>query len=302
MRHTCEGCKDEFEEKSALLRHVSHRKSCKAHYGEMRFIQMRTEGKLVAKRKWWKNHADEKIKSNVAKTKKACASKEVKKYQYVSQYERRNTDKGKAFTKFYIYVYLERKEVALKELQDFAYDKCYKTAEEKAIDLTFETNDWLTIFNENAGPGYSWVDKNEWLREMEYDEDYPFDEEFEPAFEKSFDKYLEKEIHKGMNRWLDTVDTQIYSKCKKQGENTAFAHFYQEFCSGLYTKIQDEALDKVFDLIEEDATSEHKLDQNYSSIFDDLLEDASVLSELADKLSEKLDPKIEKQVRYMKGV
>ena len=190
MRHICEGCKDKFNEKSALLRHVSHRKSCKTHYGEIRFKQMRTEGKLVAKRKWWQNHAKEKIKSDFPKTKKS--PKVLKKQNYVPQYIRK-TEEGETFTKFYNYVYIERKEAALKELQDFAYDKSYETAEDKAIDLTFETNDWLKIFNENAGPRYSWV-------EMEYDEDYPFDEEFEPAFEKAFEKYLEKEIHKGMDR------------------------------------------------------------------------------------------------------
>ena len=160
MRHTCEGCNDEFKEKSALLRHVSHRKSCKDYYGEKRFNQMKTEGKLVAKRKWWNNHAQEKIiareklKSDPSKTKTA-----PKKQKYISQYERRNSVKGKAFTKFYFNVYFERKVVALKDLEDFAYNKCYDDAEEKAIDLTFETNDWLKIFNENAGPGYSWVDK-----------------------------------------------------------------------------------------------------------------------------------------------
>ena len=299
MRHICEGCKDKFNEKSALLRHVSHRKSCKTHYGEIRFKQMRTEGKLVAKRKWWQNHAKEKIKSDFPKTKKS--PKVLKKQNYVPQYIRK-TEEGEAFTKFFNYVYIERKEAALKELQDFAYDKCYETAEDKAIDLTFETNDWLKIFNENAGPGYSWV-VNKGLRELEYDEDYPFDEEFEPAFEKAFEKYLEKEIHKGMDRWLDKVDIQIYLKCKKQGENTAFTHFYEEFCSHLYTKIRDEAVDKVFDSIEEEeAMWEEKLDQTYVIIFDDLLEEASVSSDLAVKISEKLDPKIEKQVRYMKGL
>ena len=304
MKHICEGCKDEFRDKSALLRHVSHRKSCKEHYGAMRLMQMRYQGKLVAKRKWWKNNGPKKTKSDSTMTKKAakCTSKEVMKQKYVSQDERRNTEKGKAFTKFYFYVYFERKVAALKQLEEFAYDKFYKDAEEEAIDLTFETDDWVTAFNENAGPGYSWVNKNEWLRELEYDEDYPFDEEFEPAFKKVFDKYFEKEIVQRIDSWLDTVDNRIYSKCKKQGENTAFAHFYEEFCSNLYNKIQTGTLDKVFDLIEEDAISEHKLDQNYSRIFNDLLEDASVSSELADKLSKKLDPKIEKQVRFMKGM
>ena len=66
---------------------------------------------------------------------------------------------------------------------------------------------------------------------------------------------------------------------------------------------QNEAVDKVFDSIEEEeAMWEEKLDQTYVIIFDDLLEEASVSSDLADKLSEKLDPKIEKQVRYMKGL
>ena len=269
---------------------------------------MKTEGKLVAKRKWWNNHAQEKIiamekkKSNPSKIKKG--PNEVKKQKYVPQIERRKSVKGKAFTKFYFYVYFERNVAALKELEDFAYNKCYDDAEEKAIDLTFETDDWVTIFNENAGPGYSWVDKNNGLRALEYDEDYPFDEEFEPAFQKAFDKYMTKEIRKEMDIWLDKVDNQIYDKCKKQGENTAFTHFYEEFCSNLYIKIQTETLDKVFESIEEDDDdlSEHKFDQNYSRIFNDLLETASVSSELADKMSEKLDPKIDKQVRYMKGL
>ena len=298
MRNICEGCKDEFKEKSSLLRHVSHRKSCKAHYGPMRLMQMRYQGKLVAKRKWWTNHGQEKTKSDSANTKKAA--KEVRKQNYVSQYERRNSEKGKAFTKFYYYVYTERKAAALKELEEFAYDKFYSDAEEEAIDLTFETDDWVTIFNKNAGPGYSWVNKNEWLRELEYDEDYPFDEEFEPAFRKVFDKHLEKEILERIDNWLYTVDNQIYDKCKKQGENTAFAHFYEEFCSNLYNTIQTETLDKVFDFFEEDEISEHKLDQNYSRIFNELLEDASVSSELANKVSKKLNPKIQKQISFMK--
>ena len=141
MRHICEGCKDEFKEKSSLLRHVSHRKSCKAHYGPMRLMQMRYQGQLVAKRKWWTNHGQEKTKSDSANTKKAA--KEVRKQNYVSQYERRNSEKGKAFTKFYYYVYTERKAAALKELEEFAYDKFYSDAEEEAIDLTFETDDWV---------------------------------------------------------------------------------------------------------------------------------------------------------------
>ena len=75
---------------------------------------------------------------------------------------------------------------------------------------------------------------------------------------------------------------------------------YEEFCSNLYNTIQTETLDKVFDFFEEDEISEHKLDQNYSQIFNELLEEASVSSELANKVSKKLNPKIQKQISFMK--
>ena len=64
----CDSCHLEFNEKATLLRHVSHKKVCKSHYGESRLNDMRIEGKLTAKRKWWKDHADEakKLSSSVS--------------------------------------------------------------------------------------------------------------------------------------------------------------------------------------------------------------------------------------------
>ena len=55
----CESCDLEFDNHATLLRHVSHKKVCKLHYGEDRVQDMKIEGKLESKRKWWKSHANE---------------------------------------------------------------------------------------------------------------------------------------------------------------------------------------------------------------------------------------------------
>ena len=97
---------------------------------------MRIEGRLESKKKWWKKNGT-KVKNSYQQNKTVI--KEAKKEKYVREEQRRSTDEGKAFVKFYQYLYLERKAEALEKLDQsrFAYDKVQKQAEEKAVNLVF---------------------------------------------------------------------------------------------------------------------------------------------------------------------
>ena len=78
----CENCHLEVENQTKLLRHISHKKVCKAYYGEYRLKDMRIEGKLESKKKWWNKNGKKvtqsyqirKIRIREAKKQKNSAS------------------------------------------------------------------------------------------------------------------------------------------------------------------------------------------------------------------------------------
>ena len=129
----CESCHLEFDKKATLLRHVSHKKICKEHYGEYRLKDMRIEGELARKRKWWKGHSNE-AKQSYQQNKIQIREKE--KQKYVKEHVRYETDEGRAFNAFYDFVYDCCKTEAIEKLINtgVAYDKVYKTASNKATD------------------------------------------------------------------------------------------------------------------------------------------------------------------------
>ena len=316
----CDSCHLEFNEKATLLRHVSHKKICKSHYGELRLNDMRIEGKLTAKRKWWKDHADEAKKlyqSNKVEIRKR------KQEKHVNAEQRGCTDEGKAFQEFYEFIYNESKHRALEELEDsrFAYDIVKEASTEKTIDLVFThgCQSFQAFFRRNSGS------------KDVFAEDYPVADEIEKAMEDSYKFNLDGQIKLDMDNWTESVSYRITSKCRDQGEISAFNMFFKEFCETLYPKIQEKSLDfafENFDYIEtktkeeeeailaqwplarelpqktvdtSDIGLENMLEKKYFESIKEETIKAAIESNMGDKLSDKLDSKIAKQIRYMKA-
>ena len=123
----CESCDLEFDNKVTLLRHVSHKKVCRLHYGEDRVQDMRTDGKLESKRKWWKSHANE--AKEVYKLNKKDISKK-RSQKYISRHQRFKTDEGIAFQEFHGFLYDFSKDKALENLKnsEFVSSKAHEIA------------------------------------------------------------------------------------------------------------------------------------------------------------------------------
>ena len=290
---TCENCEKIFDQKAALLRHISHKVDCKYHYGEERLAELRIDGKLEAKRKWWKRSAeDAKIEKKNNDNKKAKI-RDYKKERYVPA-SRRNAYDGKCFAKFYKIVFKSRKEYALDELVGFAYDKVYDIAFDEAVDLVFEKSEiYMDIFEEN-------LDCEAGTKE--------FDERLDHSLELAFDNHFKIQMDKEIDNWIDSVNLQIEKKCRWQGEEIAFTHFFNDFCSSVYPDVEKEAMDAAFD----------NFDHGRSHASDELLENVIFYScfmkkageqlekfpkdnQLAMKMAGKIDVKVNKQIRFMKN-
>ena len=296
----CENCNLEFESKATLLRHVSHKKVCKSFYGKERLEDMRINNKLESKKKWWKKNSSEaknKYQLNKAKI------KECKKQKYIRSEQRWSTDEGKAFTKFYQYLYNERKEFALEKLEKsgFVYEKVrQKEAEEKAFDLVFTSvsNSFTKFFHLNAP-----------YLMAEFEEDYPIEEATEKAMNDAYEFLLERQIKHQMEDWLNSVSLEISQKCRDQGENSAFNNFFREFCSTLFPKIQEEALNLTFANLEKHCEEleiceekvEKYLEDTYYENLQKLSEKETIESDIGFKITLKLDSSISKQIRFMKA-
>ena len=297
----CENCHLEFENRATLLRHISHKKACKSYYGEYHLNDMRIEGRLESKKKWWKENG-KKVKNSYQQNKTRI--KDAKKEKYVCEKQRRCTDEGKAFVKFYEFVYMERKAEALQKLDEsrFAYDKVQKQAEEKAIDLVFtsRSDSFTRFFVQNVPDGYS-----------QFDEDCPIEEEVEKAMKESLQYNFDQQIKKDMEKWIDSVSLQISRKCRDQGENSAFNNYFKEFCFSIFPSIQEKSLDFAFSSFEKDCEElniceekvEKYLEDRYYESIEELSEKATFDPhyDIGYKLHRKLDSRIAKQVRYMKA-
>ena len=135
----CESCNLDFDNKATLLRHISHKKVCKLHYGEERFQDMKIEGKLESKRKWWKNHANE------AKEVYKSNSEEIRKkrrQKYINFKDRFESDEGIAFHSFHGFLYDCSKDVALENMKnsELVRKKVHEIAKHRAIDKVFEAH------------------------------------------------------------------------------------------------------------------------------------------------------------------
>ena len=272
---TCENCEKEFDQKAALLRHISHKNDCKSYYGEERLKELRIDGKLEAKQKWWKKHASDKKVENHFNEKKKAKLKIYHKKRYV-QGNQRNSNKGKCFAKLYKIVFKNRKTYALGKLDDsgIAYDKVHDKAFDQAVDLVFENDDtYVDIFENDLGAEPGTVE---------------YDEKVERLLDESFDKQFEKQCHSEMDNWLDSVNLQIEQKCRWQGEEVSFTHFLEEFGTSIYPDIEKAAMDLASG-------------KDFMREAQNLLENVPEDNQLVLKMAEKIDVKINKQIRLMKN-
>ena len=196
----CESCDLEFDNKATLLRHISHKKVCKLHYGD-RFQEMKIDRRLETKRNWWKSHADEAKKAYKLEKKKIC---DRKKQKYIKYDQRFKTDEGIAFHEFYRLIYDAREESALDNLKksEFVSYKVHKIAEDKAIDKVFEAEP--SVFcNQDKHPQFCKYFAKDTDKEDFDEKEYPA--EIEKAMEEAFEKLLEK--------WSKTPEDPCLTLC-----------------------------------------------------------------------------------------
>ena len=177
---TCENCHRPFKAESSLLRHISHRETCKDYYGKERLDDVKKASNLISKRKWKKAHSSE-LKSKYKKDEK-LAKKTTK--RYVKSDVGKSTPAGKSFTVFYENVYYEAiGKIEEDKLQGAAYDAVYNFAWDSAIDLTMKSDDYVKTFEANIN-----YKVDEGIRE-----DVDIGLELEKAFDTSFDRLFESE-------------------------------------------------------------------------------------------------------------
>ena len=307
----CENCHLEFENPATLLRHVSHKKVCKSFYGEDRLIEMRIEGKLESKKKWWRENGKKVTQSYQIKK---IRIREAKKDKYVCEKERRS-DPGKAFTKFYEFIYMKEKEHLIDKLKKsgFAYDKVSSQAEGKAIDFVFNSEDdsYVRFF---ANCAELHINGSYEQNLIQYFMDITIEEEMERAMKQAFEYNFDKQIKKETSNWIEKVSWHISRKCRDQGENCAFNNFFEEFCSSIFPSIQEKSLDFAFSNIEKDCVEldiceekfEKYLEDRYYESLEELSKKATFESEtgadIAYKLTLKMNSRISKQIRIMKSL
>ena len=272
---TCENCHRPFKEQSSLLRHVSHRESCKSYYGSEKLEDVKKASRLVSKRKWIKAHSAE-VKSKRKKDKES--GKEPRK-GYVKSDVGKDTPAGKMFVRFYENVYHEALEKIVDDkLQEAAYDAIYNSAWDSAIDLTMKSDDYVKYFEANIN---YFVDEG--IRD-----DVDIEAELDKAFETSFDRLLKSEINKKMESWISSRRFDIYQKCAKQGERTVFSNYFEEFKNDIFTNLSAEAMDLAFSALDEqsdsEATIEWELDKTYREQMRTLVDECSEKSDFSRKI------------------
>ena len=303
----CESCHLEFDKKATLLRHVSHKKICKEYYGEYRLKDMRIEGELARKRKWWKGHSNE-AKQSYQQNK--IQIREKNKQKYVKEHVRYETDEGRAFNAFYDFVYDCCKTEAIEKLNKtgVAYDKVYKTASNKATDQVFEdvsTKVWKCgrLILHPRFCEYFPKDADE---EDFDEEEYPV--EIEKAMEEAFKELVDKQIDIEMEKWMKFALKEIRFNCRSQGAKTAYNLYFQEFCSSMFPSIRDKSLDFAFANFDtdyegnkiEEVNFQKMLEDKYNFSLEDEARKAGIDSDISQSLTIRLDRKIDKQIRALK--
>ena len=303
----CESCNLEFDNKATLLRHISHKKVCKLHYGEERFQDMKIEGKLESKRKWWKNHANE------AKEVYKSNSEEIRKkrrQKYINFKDRFESDEGIAFHSFHGFLYDCSKDVALENMKnsELVRKKVHEIAKHLAIDKVFEAEP--TVFcNQDRNPQFCKYFARDADKDDFDEEDYPV--AIEKAMEEAFKKLHEEQFEIEMKNWIEVFEKQLKDKCNLQCCESSFELYFKDFSTTLFPSIQNKSLDIAFAKFDEEELMmwtlhpEVHIEKLLKSKYEWALRDESMKtaidSEMSFELRRRIDMKIEKQARAMKA-
>ena len=304
----CSFCSQRFESKSSLIRHISHKSVCKAHYGEEKFEDMRFQSRLQSKRDW-KQKNSQKYKQQYKEKKEQIKS--VAKKRYVSKYIR-ESDEGLLFSKLYSKVYdmIEEETLYGKKFQDIAYDAIFQSAFDKSIDSAMTSseypNSFLSTYTMNQPS-----DAHEMEFQTKEEQENYISKEVEKALEMSFDKFLKSTIKKDMEEWIEDQTLKIGLKCFDQGKRTAFTNLFEAFKTTVYPKLQDFAFDAViidieqigkdierreFEHFELDNVIEILLSRGYKKNLDSQIEELPRENEFSKRLEEMITQMLKKQV------
>ena len=265
--NSCNFCQIVFEEKSSLLRHISHKPKCKNFYGDETFNQLRREARLASKRRWKHEHADQENE------KKRNQKEKYKKYEqdrYVNVKDRKKSKEGNTFEKVYQAAYSNAHSILWDKLYDQAFEKVFDDAIDQALDETFGTYDFQHLFNKNVGWHY---DED---GDGAYEKDCDVYEEIEKAIEDTNDKKMDETLQNLSQKWINNRRLNIDYKCLVQSERKAFTEYFDEFKVNHFNVIQDKAMDDAFSLlvpgdVENFDKVEWKIEQNFISCFEDQL-------------------------------
>ena len=229
----CKHCKKPFLDESSLLRHVSHKASCKEHYGE-ELDWMKQEARLQSKRKY--NHKPSTVQNEV---KRYQHEKEKRKIAAKERYRKTKLPnpfgfKTKAFKALYSFLYnLVEDEVTQEKLVEIGFDTVFNTAYDQSVDPAM--SQWEETLKENIGN----------CNDSEIENKYDINAEIERAHEETFKANLKKNIAKLNDAWIKTQQWNLHVSCERKAQRRT-RNFYQDFCKDVYPTMVDDAMDFAF--------------------------------------------------------
>ena len=299
----CEYCGQEFEESSSLLRHISHKESCKNFYGEDRILKMRWNGKRMANKKWnqkLRYKRKQENKSSVASLKRSDENNNGPYYPYIPEIVRQRTIEGVVFHKLFKAIYERKKLEALEEFQEFALSSVFNRCVDVILDELFGEEYFLDVakryinfYEKGAKGGY--LEHTRWVYLPHFTYEDFFIENFELEMEMDFNHRVKKKKLEEEKKLIEYATLHLSRKCFKLCENTAFNHFFAKF-RDMFPVIERGEEDKLwykcdFNLLKEKRHEKQDVKDFVSEY---------LRSEPAKKLEEILESKILKHVAYLK--
>ena len=240
---SCKLCGQSFETKSGLLRHISHKKVCRKHYGEEKFEDMRRNARLESKSNWNRKQTAKNAKRYQDEKEKR---KKERKSRYVKAGFRKGYEDGRAFSAVFKQVFENCHEnIGVDKLFDRSFDVVHDEAYSMSVDHVMESEDYQKIYIENTKD----IDFDD------FDEDYSYEkiaEEIEKAMKEAFENFSEIKINKLANDWTGKKENEIYYRCYERGETRAFAIHFDKFKSTIYKESIDNAMNEAFEKFDQD--------------------------------------------------
>ena len=231
--YSCKLCYQPFETKSSLLRHISHKKICREHYGEAKFEDMRRNSRLASKSNWNKKQTAKEAKRYQTEKEKC---KIDSKRRYVSAGLRKGYPDGEAFSTVYKQLFEACHEnIGEDKLFDRSFDVVHDTVYAQSVDHIMKSTDYQEIFVENT-------------MDLELEEtDDEIANEIEKAMKEAFENYSEIQLNKSANDWTHKKENEVFYRCFERGERRAFSNHFEEFKATIYQDSVNNAMDEAFE-------------------------------------------------------